>query len=89
MDSALSYDFNPLQSPSPEVWNDLLIAVGPASLLLAIETRMSHALRSRHSVEDVFQEAMLHAWRDRGTCRWSGIRRSRKVSSFRSRFPQR
>ena len=70
----LGPDANPLASDAPEVWDELLEAIGPASLLVVIEGRMGKAVRRRHSAEDVFQEAVLHAWRDRAMCQWRGVR---------------
>lgn len=69
---------SPLCSNSPSAWDSLIEAVGPASLLVVIESRLSPALRRQTTPEDVFQEALLHAWRDRARCEWRGIR------SFRS-----
>lgn len=65
---------NPLRSDSAAVWDRLIEAVGPASLLAVIELRMGAALRRRISPEDVFQEALLHAWRDRAGHEWRGLR---------------
>lgn len=65
---------NPLLNSSPAAWDQLIEAVGPASLLIVIETRMSAALKHRHTSEDVLQEALLHAWRDRRRCQWRGLR---------------
>jgi RNA polymerase sigma factor (sigma-70 family) len=39
---------------------------------------MGARLRAEHSAEDVFQEALLHAWKSRAECEWRGIK------SFRS-----
>lgn len=69
---------NPLQSPSPEAWDRLIEAVDPPSLLVVIERRMSTNLRGLHTPEDIFQEALLHAWRDRRGFDWRGVK------SFRS-----
>jgi RNA polymerase sigma-70 factor (ECF subfamily) len=69
---------NPLQSPSPEAWERLIEAVEPASLLVVIEQRMSGVLRRVQTAEDIFQEALLHAWRDRRGFEWRGVK------SFRS-----
>ena len=49
-------------------------AVGPAALLVAIEGRLSAALRRQYSAEDILQEALLHAWRDRAAHAWHGLR---------------
>jgi RNA polymerase sigma factor (sigma-70 family) len=66
---------NPLFcSDSVTAWDRLLEAIGPASLLAVIELRMSPALRRRYAVEDVFQEALLHAWRDRAQHHWRGLK---------------
>jgi RNA polymerase sigma-70 factor (ECF subfamily) len=69
---------NPLLSDSPAAWQRLIESAGPASLLMAIEQRMSALLRHRLSPEDIFQDALLHAWRDRHLCEWRGVK------SFRS-----
>ncbi len=69
---------NPLLSSSPHAWNRLIEAVEPASLLLVIEQRMSPALRTSVAAEDILQEALLHAWRDRRQLEWRGTK------SFRS-----
>ena len=63
---------------TPAAFDSLIEAVGPASLLVVIEGRMSRALRALHAPEDVFQEALLHAWRDRARLEWRGLK------SFRS-----
>lgn len=69
---------SPLLSGSPGAWDSLIESVGPASLLVVIESRMSPALRLQTSAEDILQEALMHAWRDRATCEWRGLK------SFRS-----
>jgi RNA polymerase sigma factor (sigma-70 family) len=69
---------NPLLSDSSRTWDDLIQSVGPASLLLTIEHRMGAALKSKIRAEDILQESLLHAWRDRGKVEWRGLR------SFRS-----
>lgn len=69
---------NPLRSDSPRVWDDLIDAVGPASLLVVIDARMGARLKRRHTAEDIWQESLLHAWRDRECIEWRGLR------SFRS-----
>jgi RNA polymerase sigma factor (sigma-70 family) len=56
----------------------LIEAVGPASLLVVIGSRMGPALKRHHTEEDVLQDALLHAWRDRLQCEWRGLK------SFRS-----
>lgn len=65
---------NPLHSASPEAWQRLIEAVEPASLLVVIEQRMSATLQRALTAEDIFQEALLHAWRDRRGFEWRGVR---------------
>jgi len=65
---------NPLLTDSPGAWDRLLEAVGPAALLAVIELRMSTALKRQYPAEDVLQEALLHAWRDRAQHEWRGVR---------------
>ncbi|MCA8955840.1 MAG: sigma-70 family RNA polymerase sigma factor [Planctomycetes bacterium] len=64
---------NPLESDDPAVWTRLIEALAPASLLIVIEERMGAALRGRVNAEDIWQEVLLHAWRDRADCRWAGL----------------
>lgn len=67
---------NPLSSPV--AWNRLIESVKPASLLLVIERRMSSGLKGVQTPEDLLQDALLHAWRDRHQFEWRGL------GSFRS-----
>ena len=57
-----------------DAWQRLIDAVGPAWLLVTIRARMSSAMQQRYEPEDVLQETLLHAWRDRARCRWQGVR---------------
>jgi RNA polymerase sigma factor (sigma-70 family) len=72
--SRLGSHVNPLASDDPRVWDELLEAIGPASLLVVIESRLGNTLRRRHTAEDVYQEAVLRAWRDREKVEWRGVR---------------
>jgi RNA polymerase sigma-70 factor, ECF subfamily len=65
---------NPLCSAAPAAWDRLVEAVGPASLLAVIEQRMGATLKRRCTAEDIFQEALLHAWRDRARHEWRGLK---------------
>lgn len=69
---------NPLQTATGSSWDRLIEAIGPASILLVIERRMSARLLREWSPDDVFQETLLRAWRDRERLEWRGLR------SFRS-----
>ena len=68
---------NPLLSNSIQVWDDLIEAVDPASLLVLIERKLSRPLAAQYAPEDIFQESLLHAWRDRHQCQWQGLRHFR------------
>lgn len=65
---------NPLENGSPNEWERVIEAVGPASLLALIRSRMGEALQRRVAPEDILQEAFLRAWRDRGQFQWRGIK---------------
>ena len=69
---------SPLQSEDPRDWERLIESLGPASLIVAIEGRMSAELLARTSADDILQETLLHLWRDRGSIEWRGPK------SFRS-----
>jgi RNA polymerase sigma-70 factor (ECF subfamily) len=72
------HEANPLLSSAPHAWERLIDSVKPASLLLVIERRMGTDLKRVHTAEDILQDALLHAWRDRMKFEWRGI------GSFRS-----
>jgi RNA polymerase sigma-70 factor (ECF subfamily) len=62
----------PRLADDPLAWQSLVEAAGPAMMLVRIESRMSGLLRRRLSAEDIWQETLLHAWRDRGRHHWTG-----------------
>jgi RNA polymerase sigma factor (sigma-70 family) len=64
---------NPPLPDSPLAWDRLIEAVGPPSMLVVIARRMSSELRARLAPEDVWQETLLFAWRDRARCQWRGV----------------
>jgi RNA polymerase sigma-70 factor, ECF subfamily len=66
-------DPSPLPHATAASWSSLVESVGPASLLVVIEGRMSVALKARMTADDVLQESLLQAWRDREKCEWRGI----------------
>jgi RNA polymerase sigma factor (sigma-70 family) len=76
--AAAALPSNPLREGSPRDWDRLVESVGPASLIVAIGERMGALLRSRLEADDVWQEVLLLAWRDRGAFEWRG------AASFRS-----
>ncbi|MBL8803205.1 MAG: sigma-70 family RNA polymerase sigma factor [Planctomycetes bacterium] len=72
-------DSNPLLSEDSRDWERLIESLGPASLLVAIEGRMSAELRARLSAEDLLQDTLLHLWRDRARIEWRGARAFRTL----------
>ena len=68
---------NPLMAGT-QSWASLIQAVGPASMLVAIEGRLGPVLKLRLQAEDIWQETLLHAWRDREQCQWSDVRGFRR-----------
>ncbi len=69
---------NPLLRDGAAAWDRLIEAAGPASLIVVIGERMGAVLRGRFEPEDVWQEVLLLAWRDRTGFEWRG------QASFRS-----
>jgi RNA polymerase sigma-70 factor (ECF subfamily) len=63
---------NPLASDDPLAWERLIECVGPPAMLVRIRSRMGPALLARQSAEDLWQETLLYAWRDRGRHEWKG-----------------
>lgn len=54
----------------PARFDELVESVAPAEILVVIARSMSAALRARHEPEDVWQETLASAWRDRATHTW-------------------
>lgn len=67
-------EVNPLIDDSPHGWQHLLDAVGLPSLLVVIESRLGPGLAATLNPEDILQEALLHAWRDRRSFDWRGVK---------------
>jgi RNA polymerase sigma-70 factor (ECF subfamily) len=64
---------SPLSSPDPRAWERLIEQAGPAAIIVRIQGRMGPALLARLAPEDVWQETLLHAWRDRERHEWKGL----------------
>jgi RNA polymerase sigma factor (sigma-70 family) len=64
---------DPLHGSSRD-FDRLVDALHPERLLLLIERRLGAELRARVSADDILQDALLHAWRDRHAHRWSGMK---------------
>lgn len=65
-------DSNPLRHATSAAWDRLVGEVNPPSMLVAIRAMMSGPLRQRFDADDVWQETLLHAWRDRENLEWRG-----------------
>lgn len=55
-------------------WDTLVEALGPASCIVVIDSWMGKAVTSQVSPEDIWQEALFLAWRDRDQHEWRGVR---------------
>lgn len=68
------------QSPpsDPRSWDRWIEAVGPASVLVVIAERMGVELRAQATPEDIWQEALLRAWRIRERLEWRGLKSFRR-----------
>ena len=64
---------NPLADDRPETWDRLIEAVHPPSLLVLLREWLSDRMALEVSPQDVLQEALLCAWRDRREVAWSGV----------------
>ncbi len=64
---------NPLQHATQVAWDRLVASVNPPALLVAIHGFMGERLRLRVDAEDVWQETLLRAWRDREVLDWRGL----------------
>lgn len=72
------HGIDPLREGTPREWDRLIESIGPASLIVVIGSRMGPFLRARIDPEDVWQDVLLLAWRERTSFEWRGN------SSFRS-----
>jgi RNA polymerase sigma-70 factor (ECF subfamily) len=55
-------------------WEELVEAANCASLLVVIESRLGAAMRARIQPEDILQDSLLQAWRDRESVRFDSPR---------------
>ncbi len=69
---------DPLAGDDAATWERRVEAVGIPALLVAVGARLGPALRREVSAEDVLQDALLLAWRDRALCEWRGLRPFRR-----------
>lgn len=64
---------NPLLDDAPEAWDRLVAALGPSTMLFCIAQRMGSTVAGSLSPEDIWQETLLHVWRDRAKVEWRGF----------------
>lgn len=67
----------PLAGDAGDHWHQWIAAVGPATMLVLIDKKIHGDLRRTLTAEDVWQEALLRAWRARHRSEW------REVAAFR------
>lgn len=58
----------------PARFDQLIEQIGPASALVVIQSWMGPRVLSRVSAEDIWQESLCIAWRDRARHEWRGVR---------------
>lgn len=59
---------------SPGEWERLVESVGPASLLVVIQSRLGPSLRGRLDPEDILQESLVRAWRGHANAKFASPR---------------
>ncbi len=61
-------------SALPGEWERLVESVGPASLLVVIQSRLGPSLRGRLDPEDILQESLVRAWRGHADAKFASPR---------------
>lgn len=64
---------NPLLHATGSAWDRIIASVNPPAMLVAIAGMMGDKVRRLVDAEDVWQETLLHAWRDRHAFEWRGL----------------
>lgn len=54
----------------PDRWHELVASVKPGAMLVVIASAMSKELREQCAPEDIWQETLAMAWRDREQHQW-------------------
>ena len=62
----------------PETWSELIAGLPVERFLVVFSTWLGPRLRSSWSAEDIWQETLLMAWRDRSAHEWSGVQDYRR-----------
>lgn len=68
---------NPLLHATTGAWDQLIAALNPPTMLVAIRGMMGKSILARCEPDDIWQETLLQAWRSRARFEWRGS------SSFR------
>jgi RNA polymerase sigma factor (sigma-70 family) len=68
----LGAPIDPPPHADPARWDELVEAMNPAAILVVIASTMSRQLKDQCSPEDIWQETLTHAWRDRDQHVWQG-----------------
>ena len=63
---------DPAYHDDPARWEKLIESMNPTAMQVVIGSSMSKKLREHCSAEDIWQETLTHAWRDRAQFRWEG-----------------
>lgn len=63
---------DPGHHTEPGRWEEIVRSMNPAAMQVVIGSSMSKKLREHCSPEDVWQETLTHAWRDRAQHTWEG-----------------
>jgi RNA polymerase sigma factor (sigma-70 family) len=72
MASKRAAEEGPDHHTDPGRWEEIVRSMNPAAMQVVIGSSMSKKLREHCSPEDVWQETLTHAWRDRAQHRWDG-----------------
>ena len=63
---------DPAFHDDPQRWEEIVRSMNPAAMQVVIGSSMSKQLREHCSAEDIWQETLTHAWRDRAQHSWVG-----------------
>lgn len=63
---------HPLSLGTHANWDRLVAGANPASMLVAVRGMMGELARQHYDPDDVWQETLLMAWRDRAKFEWRG-----------------
>jgi len=72
MPSSRGPNEGPEHHADPARWEEIVRSMNPAAMQVVIGSSMSKKLRENCSPEDIWQETLTHAWRDRAQHRWEG-----------------